>query len=284
MTSNILAGAVALAASLAASGAGAQRVEEEVPPTIGFSFTVGNAIGELGTYFDQGFGGQVHGVFPLHDRGIVRLRGDLGFLIYGVERQRHCFPRPGRLPAEFGSEHDEQHRVRGSRAGVRAAGRRDQALRLRDVRVRRLLDEFVLGGGLRPAGLLQHDASLGRNGRVAHRRGRARPGMEGGEGPNSAQLRRRTTSQRRREVSDEGRHHRSPRRKHHDPAEPEPGQPDDLPGGSLVRASARPIKVVGRSLPPEIRPLRNPAGVPNHCPMKQGPPWTPSPSCPPLAS
>ena len=85
---------MALAASLAASGAGAQRVEEEVPPTIGFSFTVGNAIGELGTYFDQGFGGQVHGVFPLHDRGIVRLRGDLGFLIYGVERQRHCFPGP----------------------------------------------------------------------------------------------------------------------------------------------------------------------------------------------
>ena len=94
MRRTIWSGALALAAMAAASGAQAQDTQEEVLPTISITFNVGNAVGDLSEYFDRGFGAQLSGFYPLEEMGIARIRADIGFLVYGVERQRHCFPVP----------------------------------------------------------------------------------------------------------------------------------------------------------------------------------------------
>lgn len=61
---------------------------------VGVSFVTANPAGELGNFFDQGFGAQVHGAFPIEASGHLRVRGDVGFVIYGYERQRVCFGAP----------------------------------------------------------------------------------------------------------------------------------------------------------------------------------------------
>lgn len=61
---------------------------------VGVSLITANPAGELGSYFDQGFGAQLHGGLPLEATGRLRLRGDVGFIIYGYERQRVCFGAP----------------------------------------------------------------------------------------------------------------------------------------------------------------------------------------------
>lgn len=57
---------------------------------VGISFAVADPLGELGAFFDQGFGGQFQGGFGMAREGRLRLRGDLGFLVYGHEHHTVC--------------------------------------------------------------------------------------------------------------------------------------------------------------------------------------------------
>jgi hypothetical protein len=61
---------------------------------LGLGVIGADPVGELGTYFDAGAGGQFMGAFPLEPTGRVRLRGDFGFVIYGNERRRLCMSAP----------------------------------------------------------------------------------------------------------------------------------------------------------------------------------------------
>jgi len=58
------------------------------------SFIAAAPTGELGYFFDQGFGAQFGASYPIDELGHVRLRADFGFLVYGIERQNYCFALP----------------------------------------------------------------------------------------------------------------------------------------------------------------------------------------------
>jgi len=60
----------------------------------GISFIAAEPVGELGAYFDEGFGGQLGVGIPVDDFGLFRIVADLGFLIYGHERQSYCMALP----------------------------------------------------------------------------------------------------------------------------------------------------------------------------------------------
>ncbi len=68
--------------------------DEEVGPARGFvggSLNYGNPVGPFGELVDNGFGASLHGIYRLDESGWLGLRGDLGFLVYGNERQTVCF-------------------------------------------------------------------------------------------------------------------------------------------------------------------------------------------------
>ncbi len=56
----------------------------------GVSFAAANPTGDLGMLVDQGFGVEFSGAAPMAAEGHLRIRADLGFLVYGVERIRYC--------------------------------------------------------------------------------------------------------------------------------------------------------------------------------------------------
>jgi hypothetical protein len=60
----------------------------------GLAFIAADPVGDLAYYFDQGFGAQFEGSFPMEPTGHLRFRADLGFLIYGHERQYLCYNTP----------------------------------------------------------------------------------------------------------------------------------------------------------------------------------------------
>lgn len=68
--------------------------EAQRPRGVGGSFDVSfiaaDAVGELGSFVEQGFGVELGGGAPMAADGHLRLRGDLGFLVYGIERLRYC--------------------------------------------------------------------------------------------------------------------------------------------------------------------------------------------------
>ena len=77
-----------------AGGAGAQaRSQRETGPDgfLGVSFVAGHPIGELALFFDHGFGGQIDGAWPVSEDRRVRVRADLGVLVYGHERFGYCY-------------------------------------------------------------------------------------------------------------------------------------------------------------------------------------------------
>ena len=57
---------------------------------VSLSFVDGDPVGELKTFIDDATGGQMHGAWAFADKGRLRLRGDLGLLIYGIERYDVC--------------------------------------------------------------------------------------------------------------------------------------------------------------------------------------------------
>ena len=58
-------------------------------------------MGDLGAFVDQGYGLQFEGGAPMAADGHVRLRGDFGFVVYGLERQRLCY---GSIGCRVGSD------------------------------------------------------------------------------------------------------------------------------------------------------------------------------------
>jgi hypothetical protein len=85
----------ALAALGSAAGEAGAQVDPRGPAGYaGIAFVDARPVGELGTYFDQGFGAQLHGAIPLGISGRLFLRGDLGFVVYGYEHKRICFGAP----------------------------------------------------------------------------------------------------------------------------------------------------------------------------------------------
>lgn len=87
--------------ALAAQSAEAQRHRhdrherhERARKGPGASFSVSlvgaDAVGDLGTVVDNGFGLQFGGALPVAADGHLRLRGDLGFVVYGVEKLYYC--------------------------------------------------------------------------------------------------------------------------------------------------------------------------------------------------
>jgi hypothetical protein len=78
-------------ALLAAEGIDAQ--EYSGPRAfLGLSFVAGNPLGNLGAFFDQGFGAQLEGSWAMTEDRRLRLRTDLGGLVYGHERFGLCHP------------------------------------------------------------------------------------------------------------------------------------------------------------------------------------------------
>lgn len=68
---------------------------------VGVSFVAANAVGDLGFFVDNGFGLQLEGGVPMAANGHLRLRGEVGFVVYGLERQRVCF---GGIGCRVGSD------------------------------------------------------------------------------------------------------------------------------------------------------------------------------------
>ncbi len=57
----------------------------------GVDFIVGEPLGEFQEFVGSGFGADAFGRIAMDPRGILSLRADLGFLVYGYESQRVCF-------------------------------------------------------------------------------------------------------------------------------------------------------------------------------------------------
>ncbi len=57
---------------------------------LGVSFVATDAIGELGSAIDEGFGLELTAAAPMSGNGHLRLRGDLGFVVYGFEQLQFC--------------------------------------------------------------------------------------------------------------------------------------------------------------------------------------------------
>jgi hypothetical protein len=91
MRRGVIVRAVVGAVLLSAGGVEAQRRSGGPGGYMGVSFVAGNPVGELGLLVDDGFGLQLEGGAPLAANGHLRLRGDIGFLIYGLERQFLCY-------------------------------------------------------------------------------------------------------------------------------------------------------------------------------------------------
>lgn len=56
----------------------------------GVSLIAADAVGDLGTVVDQGFGLQLGAGLPMAADGLLRLRADVGFVVYGHERLYYC--------------------------------------------------------------------------------------------------------------------------------------------------------------------------------------------------
>jgi len=68
---------------------------------VGLSFVAGNPLGDLGTFFDQGFGAQLQGSWAMTEDRRLRLRTDFGGLVYGHERIAMCYPTTCRIGVDL---------------------------------------------------------------------------------------------------------------------------------------------------------------------------------------
>jgi hypothetical protein len=95
-TGRYLVWAVVIAAAIALAAAASLGAQERRAPRghVGLSFVAADPLGGLDAFFDHGFGGQIDGSWALTEDRTVRLRGDLGFLVYGHERIQYCYMVP----------------------------------------------------------------------------------------------------------------------------------------------------------------------------------------------
>ncbi len=57
---------------------------------VGLSFVAADPVGELGYLIDEGFGLELAAGAPMSSDGLLRIRGDMGFVIYGIEEMYFC--------------------------------------------------------------------------------------------------------------------------------------------------------------------------------------------------
>lgn len=81
----VLLGVLALAGR-----AEAQEYERGPGGAFNVSFIGANAVGDLGTVVDEGFGLELGAGFPMAADGMLRLRADVGFVVYGLEHIDYC--------------------------------------------------------------------------------------------------------------------------------------------------------------------------------------------------
>jgi len=62
---------------------------------VGINLLVADPVGEFEQFINAGVGADFFGRMALDPRGVLSLRGDLGFLIYGHESKRVCFDGVG---------------------------------------------------------------------------------------------------------------------------------------------------------------------------------------------
>ncbi len=86
--------ALTLGTLLVFAGSAEAQLEEGLRGFVGISFVAANPVGPLGAFFDQGFGAQIQGGVQMGAQGRLRLRGDLGVLVYGHERLQLCYALP----------------------------------------------------------------------------------------------------------------------------------------------------------------------------------------------
>jgi hypothetical protein len=70
-------------------------------PFVGISLIAADAVGEMGAFVNHGFGLQLEGGGPAALDGHLRFRGDLGFVIYGLERQHLCYSYSCRVGSQL---------------------------------------------------------------------------------------------------------------------------------------------------------------------------------------
>jgi hypothetical protein len=94
----------ALAAFLTLAGAapamaqyGGEADHRPIRATAGGGFFVAQPVGEFKNYVNNGFGGGGHLLLRIDPRGILALRGDVGYLVYGHETKRVSLPNAGRV-------------------------------------------------------------------------------------------------------------------------------------------------------------------------------------------
>ena len=74
---------------LMAGAAEAQRADD-ARGFVGVSLVAADAVGDLGFLVDQGFGLEVAAGAPMTEDGHLRVRGDVGVIVYGYERLSYC--------------------------------------------------------------------------------------------------------------------------------------------------------------------------------------------------
>jgi len=62
---------------------------------VGMDLIAGDPVGEFDQFVGAGFGADFFGRIPLDPNGVLSLRADFGFLIYGYESKRVCFQGVG---------------------------------------------------------------------------------------------------------------------------------------------------------------------------------------------
>ena len=83
-------GMIVVVAGLMASAAGLEAQHRGPGGFVGLSFVAANPVGEMGTLVDNGFGIEIAGGAPMAAGGHLRMRVDLGAVVYGWERLYYC--------------------------------------------------------------------------------------------------------------------------------------------------------------------------------------------------
>ena len=76
--------------ALASVGEASAQYERGPGAALHVNFVVADAVGELGYAVDKGYGLELGAGLPIGADGHLRLRGDLGFSVYGLEHIDYC--------------------------------------------------------------------------------------------------------------------------------------------------------------------------------------------------